>query len=77
VNPVAIYPTDSADIDLPTVERVVGAIEGLSDDHITSVVDRVPEDFLNPAAKTVIKEGLLYRKTRVRDALKPVLGAKP
>jgi hypothetical protein len=77
VTPVGVYPTETKDIDPVTVEGVIGAIEVFSAESIHSIVTRIPDDFLAPAAKSVIADGLLYRQTKIRDALKPILEAKP
>jgi hypothetical protein len=77
VTPVGVYPTDPPHIDRITVEWVVSSIEGLSEETIRTVVSRIPVDFLPVAAATVITDGLLYRQSRVRDALKSILGATP
>jgi hypothetical protein len=68
VTPVGVYPIDPKEIDSVTAESVVTAIETLREEHIGSVIGRLPDEFLSPAGKTLITEGLLYRKSKIRDA---------
>jgi hypothetical protein len=78
VTPVGVYPTEPAHIDVMTMEWVISAIENMPDETIRLVVTRVPEVFLPRPAAQLIIDGLIYRKSRIRDALKPImLGARP
>jgi hypothetical protein len=77
VTPVGAYPIDPKDIDPVVTDSVVAAIEMLGEEHIRSVVGRLPDEFLSPAGKTLITDGLLYRQSKLRAALNPDLGARP
>jgi hypothetical protein len=52
-----------------TIGETVAAIEALSDDHITQVVDRLPEAFITPLRKACIRNGLCRRRHDLRGAL--------
>jgi hypothetical protein len=71
---VGPYPTQ-ATIETMTVTATIAEIEALSDDHIRSVVDRVPEEFITRQRRECIREGLCRRRDGLRGALVPLIGA--
>ena len=77
VAPVGIYPTDAKDADPLVMGEVLNRIEALPDDHVREVVARVPDVFLAPADKSLITDGLIYRKPLIRAALKAIYGGIP
>lgn len=57
-------------IDSEILADYVAEIEGLEDDVITDIVQRIPQHYLPDKEKTIIEEGLKERRSRIR----PVLG---
>lgn len=56
--------------DLGTIRATVDRIQNLSETHIREVVERVPDQFITPAQKTNVGDGLADRKHRLNDILR-------
>lgn len=75
--PRPIFPTDAKDANVEIISRAISRIESLSETAIREIVNRVPDDFLSPADRDLIIEGLLHRQTRIRPVLRAIYGGIP
>jgi hypothetical protein len=75
ITPVGIYP-DGCPVDETTVRETVDKIEAISDAEIKTVVERIPDEFFTDSKKekSLAIEGLIYRKSKIRESLAGVYG---
>ncbi len=71
---VARYP-HNAGLDVASASRTLERIEGLSDEAIRAIVDRIPSEFLSDARKRTIAEGLSLRKNGLRPVIRAMYGS--
>lgn len=64
-------PAMTGAVDKAALGAILDRIESISDDTIKSVVERIPSRFLAPAEGTLIIEGLVRRRSLVRQLLTP------
>jgi len=66
-----------AAIDSSTLGGILDQIENVSDETISGVVNRIPDDYLVPEQREVILRGLIGRRALVRGLLAQAsLGAR-
>jgi len=62
------YPSDVVP-NMDAMQEMVSRIEGLHDDAITQIVNRVPNEFLEQERRDVILQGLFHRRSALRECL--------
>jgi HipA-like protein len=62
------YPATAADE--AAAKDCLAAIEGLTEEKIREIVNRVPDQFLPAAKKVIISDGLIARRPKIRAALR-------
>jgi len=62
-------PAMQAAIDRSTLGGILDQIENVSDETISAVVNRIPDDYLVPEQRAVILRGLIGRRALVRGLL--------
>jgi hypothetical protein len=58
----------------PVLFSAIDRVESLSDSAIEVIVNRIPDDYLVPAQKKIIIEGLKGRRSLIRNAITGALG---
>lgn len=62
-------PRQAKVFDQKIVMRMVNRIERLSASKITGIVDRIPDDYMDSEHRSVVVDGLLGRRSLVREAV--------
>ena len=71
---VGLYPANTKS-NADVVAETVTAIEALPEQKIRDIVGRVTDDFITPARRAAIIEGLLRRRGGLRGAMRQIYGA--
>lgn len=74
INPCVPYPIDQASVDRGMLRQSMIEISNMSDEVISSIVNRVPGEFLQEDDRGLILEGLLYRKSAIQAPLRDLYG---
>lgn len=64
-----IYGPLAQSIDEAVLEATIDKIEQLSDDAVIQTVDRIPDNYMLPDRRSIVREGLLHRRTLIRSEL--------
>jgi hypothetical protein len=60
-------------VDLVVARNTIQSIEGLEEQPVREIVERIPDAYISPAQKAKLASGLLDRKSRLSDIVKTQL----